>query len=39
MARLKLGADNDLRLAVTYQPQINEFRGVRSVQIHIVNYQ
>ena len=38
MARLKLGAENDLRLAVTYQAQINEYRGVRSVQIHIVNY-
>lgn len=38
LARLKLGAENDLRLAVTYQPQINEFRGLRTLQIHIVNY-
>ncbi len=37
-ARMKIGADNDLRLAVTYHPDINEFRGMRSVQIRIVNF-
>jgi single-stranded-DNA-specific exonuclease len=38
LARLRLGMENRLRLAVTYHPEINEFRGVRNVQIRIVNY-
>ena len=38
MARLKSGAENDLRLAVTYHPDINEFRGMRTVQVRIVNF-
>jgi single-stranded-DNA-specific exonuclease len=39
LARIRLGAENDLRLAITYHPDINEFRGVRNVQVRIVNYQ
>lgn len=38
LARLRLGRDNDLRLAVAYHPEINEFRGIRTVQIRISNY-
>ena len=38
LARLRLGMENRLRLAVTYHPEINEFHGVRNVQIRIVNY-
>ena len=39
LARIRLGTENDLRLAITYHPDINEFRGVRNVQVRIVNYQ
>lgn len=38
LARLKLGEENNIRLAVCYVPEINEFRGVRTVQIRIAHF-
>ena len=37
VARLKLGEENDIRLAVCYIPEINEFRGIRTVQVRIAH--
>ena len=32
------GKDGNIRLSMTYYPSINEFRGVRTLQIIIQNY-
>ncbi len=36
--RLKTGRRTNLKLTITYYPQINEYRGYKSVQIMIQNY-
>ncbi len=36
--KLFLGRENETRLSVTYYPEINEFRGLRTLQIVIQNY-
>lgn len=38
LARMYEGRENCLDLALTYYPAVNEYRGVRSIQIQIVGY-
>ena len=36
--RVRSGMSNNILLSVTYVPQINEYRGNRTIQIRICNY-
>ncbi len=38
LARMYEGRENHLDVALTYYPQVNEYQGMRSVQIQIVSY-
>ena len=38
LSKIRIGAENDVRIAVAYHPDINEYRGMRSLQIRIIHY-
>ena len=38
LARMYEGKENHLDIALAYYPQVNEYRGVRTIQIQIVGY-
>ena len=38
LRRMYDGRENDLDIAFTYQPEVNEFNGIKSIQIHVKGF-